>query len=85
MKCPKCGSESEVLATRTSPRTNAVTRRRRCLATGCGAKFTTHETVRWVEGGVASRSLGSTQLPVAGSTRSCEAPCQLHQSSAVSH
>ncbi len=83
MKCPKCGSECEVLATRTSPRTNAVTRRRRCLAALCRARFTTHETVRWVEGGAASRSLGSTQLPVAGNTRSCKAPCPLHQSCAV--
>jgi transcriptional regulator NrdR family protein len=44
MKCPKCGSDSEVISTRTLPG-NTVTRRRQCVRPRCRTRFTTHEAV----------------------------------------
>jgi len=81
MKCPKCGGDSEVLSTRLLISTNSVTRRRHCLARGCGVRFTTHEAIRWADSAAASRSSGSSQLRVdghasrvAGRSGTCDAP-----------
>jgi transcriptional regulator NrdR family protein len=60
MKCPNCASDSEVLSTRTLPRSNTVTRRRRCLGEKCGFRFTTRECVAPSENGQVC-SLGSSQ------------------------
>ncbi len=47
MKCIYCGSEeSKVLDSRNSDETNAIRRRRECLA--CGRRFTTYETIETV-------------------------------------
>lgn len=62
MKCPKCGTGSEVLSTR-ALYDNTVTRRRQCLRATCRGRFTTHESVARPESAPA-RMAGSNQLPV---------------------
>lgn len=44
MNCPRCGKDSRVTETRTVPG-NDLRRRRVCIDTECGHRFTTFETI----------------------------------------
>lgn len=74
MRCPYCASiDSRVIDSRTSPRGDAVKRRRVCDS--CGRRYTTHErvelTLPWVVKKDLSRESFDRDKVVAGLIRAC--------------
>ncbi len=47
MRCPTCGGDTEVLATRSCQEGFMLRRRRQCLNPKCGERFSTHEIAKY--------------------------------------
>lgn len=65
MKCPACGHQNSVVKD-SRPQDNLIYRRRQCLNTKCGRKWSTHEAA------VDAAAMGSIKIEVHATQRALQ-------------